>query len=59
MATNEKTVTIRFRGTKLESKRLAALSKLWELTPSATLRRILAEAYRHYTDPKNVPEAGQ
>jgi len=53
MATNEKTVTIRFRGTRLESKRLAALSKLWELTPSATLRRILAESYtRHIDTPK-------
>ena len=45
MPKRKEVVIIRFRGSALESKRLAALSKLWELTPSATLRRILGEAY--------------
>jgi hypothetical protein len=37
---------IRFRGTRLDVRRLKALARLEELTPSAVLRRLIAEAYR-------------
>lgn len=37
---------IRFRGTALDARRLAALARLEELTPSAVLRRLIAEEYR-------------
>ena len=34
---------IRFRGAKLDVRRLAFLAKKWEATPSNVLRRLLAE----------------
>ena len=34
---------IRFRGAKLDARRLAFLAKVWETTPSEVMRRLLAE----------------
>jgi hypothetical protein len=37
---------IRFRGSRLDARRLEALAKHHELTPSAVLRRLIADAIK-------------
>jgi hypothetical protein len=44
-ARQKKTREIRFRGSPLDQRRLAWLARHFELTPSATLRRLIAEAF--------------
>jgi hypothetical protein len=36
---------VQFRGTTLDSKRLAALARVWEVTNAEVLRRLIREAH--------------
>lgn len=49
-----KELEIRFRGTVLDRKRLDALARVEELTPSEVMRRLIAESVRDRaaSDPK-------
>jgi hypothetical protein len=46
-ARRKKNKEIRFRGTALDAARLEALATHAEMTPSATLRRLLQQACEH------------